>query len=76
LPSSACAAARCATTTPGAAFAVTARTTVARTRIATRTLVFGFFFDHRRVVAAERVALVDPHLDTDDAVGGLRFREA
>ena len=30
----------------------------------------------RRVVAAQRVALVDPDLDADDAVGGLGFGEA
>src|SRR4030066_2452438 len=36
-----------------------------------------FLFGHRRRLAtAERIALVNPYLDTDDAVGGLRFGKA
>src|SRR5574343_146639 len=43
-------------------------------RGATRTTLFGCrLFGHRLGVTIEHVALVNPDLDTDDAVGGQRF---
>src|SRR5690606_33698256 len=64
-------AARATRTATGAG--TTTRTTTTTTVLA---LGRGFFSRLRCVVAAQRVALVDPDLDPDDAVGGQRLGEA
>src|SRR5690606_20865141 len=48
------------------------RTIVARGTAGTA-LVFTRRFDSGEFATGKHVALVDPHLDTDDAVGGVRF---
>eukprot|EP01137_Pigoraptor_chileana_P026031 Opistho-2@96422 len=65
----------------GAGTTTVATRTVARATITAGTTRAALFvrtrrFDGRQVVATQRVALVDPDLDADDAVGGLGFRGA
>src|SRR4051812_20389804 len=49
------------------------RTVAALVAVATRRVVLFFLADLGKI---EDLALVDPHLDADDSVGGLSFSEA